>query len=585
MAALSSRTVVGSPLLGSRYDLLYRYDMFSLIPTRSGAPVRRIRGTDSGRRRTGPPSPYLGSMRVQKTSLLRSGTRVRDETRRGSGSDSIMVDSDEVSRFAWTGSVHLSLKSQQRFHLRPRPTSVHRLTLGVSFFRSQIFPDESRPPEEGPASAAESFDAKPTDAPEQQQQPQNDDSHPTVPSHFRNAASISSYERYGIPLGILVTIALFLVSDIGSGVDVVRQLVPADDVLFDVETDVILSASVFTSIASLWNTGSYALVVLVVIASISWPFVKLLLTLFAWMAPFHKNPKKRERLLTWLDLLGKWSFVDIVVFLEITVVFRSTVYLGGPLVEVFVVPRYGIFGFVCATMMSLILTQHVLRRHWSIIYRPVTEHEDAQRVALHTTIPRRTTWSILFLLVAATALLIAGIIVPVYRVSSAQGTAEQESVLFSIVQLGRELPFSSEDGSEGRMTWLAIVWFALSVAFPLLCIVLCGMLLYIPLCRRKLERLLFVSKVSFAWSGAEVFCLSTIFAISQVPKFGNGLIKSGCVSCYVVDAQLLPELGVLVAAAVTYMVASLWVFRLAHARVFQGRLGDGSPVATSLGSS
>ena len=73
---------------------------------------------------------------------------------------------------------------------------------------------------------------------------------------------------------------------------------------------------------------------------------------------------------------------------------------------------------------------------------------------------------------------------------------------------------------------------------------------------------------------AEVMVLSTLFAISQLDKFGNGLIKSGCVSCYVVDATLLSNFGVYIAAAVTYMVAAIWLFCVMHPVVFHGRLRE-----------
>ncbi|GKY98608.1 hypothetical protein MPSEU_000817500 [Mayamaea pseudoterrestris] len=406
------------------------------------------------------------------------------------------------------------------------------------------------------------------------------------PSHFRNS-NISAFERFGLPAALTLTMILLLVSDIGSGVSVIRQLVPVDDVLFNVQTQVILTASVFTSVKSLWDTGSYALVVLVVLTSISWPYIKMLLTLYAWIMPFHKKPLRRERLLVWLDALGKWSFVDIVVFLEIAVVFRSSIDLGGPSVEVYVLPRYGIFGFVCATMLSLVWTQRVLYRHRSIIYRPIVDcgpEEEAMNdnaaVAASTRaklgvkrlgkLKNCSVVTISFLLLASIAMFIAGITLYVYQVSSLQGSVEREAEYYSIVKLGAELPTSSEDGTFGRMTWLAIVWFFLGVVFPLVCMILCCVLLHAPLTRRQLERLLFWTEVSFAWSSAEVFAVSTIFAISQVPKFGNGLIKSGCVSCYVVNATLMSTLGVLLAASVTYIFAAVWLFRLVHPVVFSG---------------
>ena len=131
---------------------------------------------------------------------------------------------------------------------------------------------------------------------------------PHVPSHFRNP-DIPRYLRYGVPVFFALTFALLLASDLGSGVAAYRQLTnPLDPSQNSVA--LILQASVFTSVAKLWGTGSYALTILIVIASISWPFVKILLSLYAWMIPFHTAPRRRERLLEVIDALGKWSFVD-----------------------------------------------------------------------------------------------------------------------------------------------------------------------------------------------------------------------------------------------------------------------------------
>jgi hypothetical protein len=239
------------------------------------------------------------------------------------------------------------------------------------------------------------------------------------------------------------------------------------------------------------------------------------------------------------------------------------------------VPRYGIFGFVCATMCSLILTQLVLRRHRSLIYRPVLPEDDTVKGARH--IGNFTTASVVsltFLWLAASALFISGILLYTFQLSTSQGTHKLPPVDYSIVKLGKELPYSSQPGTEGRMRWLQLVWFFLGVAIPLLHIVMCGVLLYAPLTKTRLERLFFWTEVSFSWSSAEVFAVSTIFAISQVPTFGNGLIKSGCVTCYVVGASLLPELGVLLAGTVAYMGAAFWLFKLMRPVIFEGRLKE-----------
>jgi hypothetical protein len=162
---------------------------------------------------------------------------------------------------------------------------------------------------------------------------------PDIPlhlSHFQNP-NLSVYWRCGIPLYLLATLGLLLASDIGSGVSAVTLLKPAEeDTVNEQQESTLLTASIFTAVKELWHAGSYALTVFIVITSVGWPYVKLLLSLYAWMLPFS-SPARRERLITMLDCLGKWSFVDVVVFSEIVVAFRATIPLGGPVLEVWYV--------------------------------------------------------------------------------------------------------------------------------------------------------------------------------------------------------------------------------------------------------
>jgi hypothetical protein len=158
-------------------------------------------------------------------------------------------------------------------------------------------------------------------------------------SHFQNP-KLSVYWRRGIPLYLLATLGLLLASDIGSGVSAVTLLKPAEeDTVNEQQESTLLTASIFTAVQELWHAGSYALTVFIVITSVGWPYVKLLLSLYAWMLPFS-SATKRERLITVIDCLGKWSFVDVVVFSEIVVAFRATIPLGGPVLEVWYVALF-----------------------------------------------------------------------------------------------------------------------------------------------------------------------------------------------------------------------------------------------------
>lgn len=145
-------------------------------------------------------------------------------------------------------------------------------------------------------------------------------------SHFRNRQAHSPWLRYGIPIYLLCTLALLLASDIGSGVEANYILRGSDGSVFEERT--LLTASIFSSVKELWNSGSYPLALLIVVTSIAWPYLKLIFSMAAWTLPSCRSVRCRERFIEVVDALGKWSFVDIFVLLIIMVAFRSTIPLG-----------------------------------------------------------------------------------------------------------------------------------------------------------------------------------------------------------------------------------------------------------------
>jgi hypothetical protein len=126
------------------------------------------------------------------------------------------------------------------------------------------------------------------------------------PAHIWNK-EIDVKWRYGIPIFMVANLTILLVADISSGVTAKTQIIDeTDGTIFD--ENVILTVSIVTSISQLWNAGSKALAVFILLTSLLWPFIKLALTFTAWVLPY-RTLKRRERFLEVLDCLDKWSFV------------------------------------------------------------------------------------------------------------------------------------------------------------------------------------------------------------------------------------------------------------------------------------
>jgi hypothetical protein len=178
----------------------------------------------------------------------------------------------------------------------------------------------------------------------------------TYKSHFKNL-SFPIYVRFGIPTFLFATFLLLLNADIGSGVTADSILMQDGEV---VEINSILNVSVISSVGKLWNAESYPLAIFIAITSIGWPYVKLAIATYAWMMPY-RNPRRRELLIEIIDALGKWSFVDIMVLVEIMVAFRSTVSMGfGLSLEIVLVAQWGFYGFVSRLVVSSSSSDNVI---------------------------------------------------------------------------------------------------------------------------------------------------------------------------------------------------------------------------------
>jgi hypothetical protein len=180
-------------------------------------------------------------------------------------------------------------------------------------------------------------------------------------SHFRNSDAHSALVRFGVPLWTVATLVLLINSDIGSGVSADYILRGEEKII---EQDSLFVASIFSSVKELWINDSYPLAILIAVTSIAWPYIKLLLTFYAWFAPY-KNPRGREWLVEVLDACGKWSFVDIIVLVEIMVAFRYALFSFSLFVyciflKVYRVPTQHFLCLLCLLACLLLLHRQTI---------------------------------------------------------------------------------------------------------------------------------------------------------------------------------------------------------------------------------
>ncbi len=156
-------------------------------------------------------------------------------------------------------------------------------------------------------------------------------------------------QRYPIPsifvnLGIIASVAL-LVKALSTPILYTEKMVFWKN-----------TYTVWTGVLDLWSLKERALAAVLFFFSIVFPFSKLLLLLVIWN--FQLPQKKRNKMLHWLGISGKWSMLDVFVVAVLIVLVKM-----GSLARV--EPRAGIYYFCAAILCSMLLTMgvdHLSRR-------------------------------------------------------------------------------------------------------------------------------------------------------------------------------------------------------------------------------
>ncbi|KAL3817082.1 hypothetical protein ACHAXA_009913 [Cyclostephanos tholiformis] len=188
-------------------------------------------------------------------------------------------------------------------------------------------------------------------------------------SLFRSS-EVPLFIRVFIPVIILGNIALFLSGhlSLGGTVNISGSFAGQS---FNV--DGFFEFSMAKSTVEMWNAGAKELAILITIFSGVWPYVKQLTSLFVWFAPPRRMSfERRGSLLLWLDILGKWSIIDVFVLLMTLASFRLSIespenlsFLPSSLysINMLVVPLWGLYANLIAQLVSQVSSHVIIHYH------------------------------------------------------------------------------------------------------------------------------------------------------------------------------------------------------------------------------
>ena len=119
------------------------------------------------------------------------------------------------------------------------------------------------------------------------------------------------------------------------------------DALFQTQTDTIMSGVVY-----LWNSGSWAIAIVVFVASITVPLAKmvalLVLLLSVQFEPFM-HPGRLGRLYRFLETIGRWSMLDVYVVAVLVTLVQLQTFAR-------ITPASGALAFATVVVLTMLAT-------------------------------------------------------------------------------------------------------------------------------------------------------------------------------------------------------------------------------------
>jgi len=391
-------------------------------------------------------------------------------------------------------------------------------------------------------------------------------------SSLVRSKEVPLFLRLFIPIVILGNIALFLSGhlSLGGTVNISGSFAGQP---FNV--DGFFEFSMAKSTIEMWNAGAKALAILIVIFSGVWPYSKLLATLFIWFTPPRwLSSKRRGSTLQWLDVLGKWSMVDVFVLLMTLASFNLSVESPDHLtflpeglysINMLVVPMWGLYANMLAQFVAQITSHVIIHYHrkttsaaahaqeveWDLT--PSNSDNTPEKLRMHgfkldyeasskrAMVRRSVHWILSAALLFFMILVICGCVLPSFSmevlglvglVVESGNQFEQAKVFYSVFDLAnmimdqaRYLNTASDLVGLGTLASLLVITVFL---VPLAQAVSLLAQWFYPMTKKQRSRNMVLNECLSAWQYMEVYVLSIVIAAWQLGGVSEYMINAYC---------------------------------------------------------
>jgi len=369
------------------------------------------------------------------------------------------------------------------------------------------------------------------EAPLLEQEPSLEEDLELLTSPQSLATNAPSYMKVLLPMGLVLTTALFIWSHVAYAATVKLEVRLLPNAGLPGGAEVLHLGNLFkfsltSSVKDMWQAHVYVLAVLVALCSGVWPYTKLMLLGVCW---FY-TPPRRGQILEWIDVLGKWALVDTFVMTLMLVAFHFDVTVGDATgdpraaslvdavtVRVFVEALPSFFVYVLASCLSLVLGHVTVARHRSHdLVDDKPEPLCSRRYVLGFA-------AMLMLVIVGCCLASFD-----FHIEGLAGLVlgDKAKRRYSLMSLGEAIPGSSNEES-GAMS-LEVVYFFFGFALPLVQLVLLTVLWVVPLSLKLQQRLYVACEVSTSWAALDVFAVGVVAALLEISKFAQFMVGDRC---------------------------------------------------------
>lgn len=335
--------------------------------------------------------------------------------------------------------------------------------------------------------------------------------------------------------------------------------------------------SMLKSTVEMWNAGAKSLAILIAFFSGLWPYTKCFITLFVWFAPTKwVATNRRGSILHWLDVLGKWSMVDVFVLLMTLASFSLSIespdnlsFLPDNLysINMLVIPLWGLYANLLAQFVAQISSHVIIYYHrksakaaikaqkeeWNV--QPSNLGNNPEKLRMHefildyeashnrAVLHKSVNWVLSAVLLSLVMLVILGCVLPSFGIEvlgligiavESGNEFEQAKTYYSVFELasmimdqGRYLNTAKDLVGLATLASLLVITVFL---IPLAQAASMAIQWFATLTKKQRSRNTVLNEILSAWQYMEVYVLSIIIAAWQLGGVSEYMVNVYCES-------------------------------------------------------